>query len=69
MKMNIVFCSVELIPDLLLWIFVLDDVNELPDLECELVHIFGLVFIGGLHPVEDARGQVVSRGACNTSQL
>ena len=49
--------------DLLFRIVVLHNINDLPDLEGELIHILGLIFIGCFHFVEDTRWQVVSGGA------
>lgn len=50
---------------LILWVVVRHNVNDLADIEIELVVVFGLVLVAGLHLVEHSARQIVSRCACN----
>ena len=52
-------CTNVLLSHLLLRVLVLDDINDLSHLKGQLVHVLGLVFVGGLHLVQHTWGQVV----------
>ena len=56
-------CQYVLLSHLLLRVLVLDDVDDLSHLEGQLIHVLGLVFVGGLHLVQHTWGQVVRGGA------
>ena len=62
-------CQYVLLSHLLLRVLVLDDVDDLSHLEGQLIHVLGLVFVGGLHLVQHTWGQVVRGGAWNTTAL
>jgi len=48
---------------LLIWLFILNNVDDFSDFKLEFVHVLGLIFVSGLHLVEDAGWKVVSGGA------
>lgn len=54
--------SVHLLSNLILWVVVLDDIDRLSDLKAQLIGIFLVVPVGGLHSVQHTRGQFRLRG-------
>ena len=54
---------------LLIWLFILNNVDDFSDFKLEFVHVLGLIFVSGLHLVEDAGWKVVSGGACVETKI
>ena len=54
---------------MLIWLFILNNVDDFSDFKLEFVHVLGLIFVSGLHLVEDAGWKVVSGGACVETKI